>query len=99
MISPNPHSGAEEARKKYEEEQCVASPAVRFAKYDADGAPRNSYELVIPPNLQQGFHAECKNVPEPKPTDDSDNEDHVFDPLGFTYHDKTSAWHIAGSSS
>jgi len=98
MINLNPTSGAEEKRKAYEGEQCMTSPAVRFARYDIEGAPPNSYELVIPPSLQKGLHAECKDVPQ-STSIDSDNDEHVFDPLGFTYHDKTSAWHIVGSSS
>jgi len=97
MINLNPSSDAETKRKTYETEQCVKSPSVRFAKYDIDGAPANSYELVIPPSLQKDFHADCKNVPQSTAID-SDDETPMFPKLGFTYKDKTSAWSIAGTS-
>ena len=96
MINLNPTSDAETKRKAYETEQCVASPSVRFAKYDIDRAPTNAYELVIPPSLQHGFHADCKDVP--PATIDSDDETPMFPALGFTYQSQTSAWNIVGTS-
>jgi len=97
MINLNPSDETEKKRTDYEAEQCVKSPSVRFAKYDIDGAPANSYELVIPPSLQKEFHADCKDVPQSTAID-SDDEEPMYPKLGFTYKDKTTAWSIAGTS-